>query len=245
FFQEYDGAPREGQIIRVLSDEYGRERWSESSPTPWRDAGHLEEEPHPASSLGELQEIEPGWYVLTSPLDPISPQRSRGSIPRPLAGRTILWVDDRPDNNRFERTYLEQLGASSSQASSTAEALLHVQHNEIDLIISDLHRIENGERRERAGIELLDQLKSIAKSIDIIFYIGDRNKAPPEIASITADQRQTLFKLVESTFGTQPKVEEQRAHQQAPAPAVARPGTGRKASAGRHALVIGSQIEGL
>ena len=53
---------------------------------------------------------------------------------------TVLWVDDRPDNNSFERQSLEALGVSFVLAASTDEALTKAAKQRFDVIISDMGR---------------------------------------------------------------------------------------------------------
>jgi PleD family two-component response regulator len=53
---------------------------------------------------------------------------------------TVLWVDDRPSNNIFERQSLEALGVSFVLAISTDEALSKVAKQKFDVIISDMGR---------------------------------------------------------------------------------------------------------
>jgi CheY-like chemotaxis protein len=195
FFQRYEEVPNEKQILWILLDEYGNARWSESSITPWSDTREIEEEPHPAISQGaELQELERGWRVLTLTLDPNAPPRGRIPARPPLTGRRILWVDDHPDYNMFEVSYLEQLGASVSRAVSTELALSHLASNDTDLIISDLSRTENGVQRELAGHELWKQVRG---KLPIIFYTWDRDQVPEEIRALTTHVSRELFRLVE------------------------------------------------
>ncbi|HWO24035.1 MAG TPA: FAD-dependent oxidoreductase [Kofleriaceae bacterium] len=200
YFQKYEGTPRERQVVWVLADEYGRERRDASARTPWRSHKQMEEEPHPTVTLGELQELEPKWHVVTLPLEPDASSGGRRPVQPPLTGRNILWVDDNPDNNIFEVRYLEQLGAAVSHAASTAQALAHVSSRETDLVISDMSRFEGGQRRSFAGIELLERARELqggrARPVPIIFYTGNRSRVPAELRSIAADHEQLLFKLV-------------------------------------------------
>ncbi|WP_432812009.1 hypothetical protein [Pantanalinema sp. GBBB05] len=53
---------------------------------------------------------------------------------------TVLWVDDRPDNNIYERQALRALGINFVLALSTEEALEHIRTQRFDAIISDMGR---------------------------------------------------------------------------------------------------------
>lgn len=59
---------------------------------------------------------------------------------RRLQGKRILWVDDRPENNHFERQTLEALGVRIDLSTSTEEALQKTRQRSYDLIISDMGR---------------------------------------------------------------------------------------------------------
>jgi PleD family two-component response regulator len=54
----------------------------------------------------------------------------------------ILWVDDRPENNIYERRAFEALGFSFVLALSTAEALEVLESQQFAAIISDIGRKE-------------------------------------------------------------------------------------------------------
>lgn len=53
---------------------------------------------------------------------------------------TVLWVDDRPNNNIYERQALEALGVNFVLATSTDEALKKIVRQRFDAIISDMGR---------------------------------------------------------------------------------------------------------
>jgi CheY-like chemotaxis protein len=93
-----------------------------------------------------------------------------------LDGRRILWVDDRPRNNRYERKTLEDLGASVHLAIDTPDALLVIAEIPFDLIISDLGRPSG----PHAGLELLKTLRGDGVAIPYCIYAGSnapRHKA--------------------------------------------------------------------
>jgi CheY-like chemotaxis protein len=93
-----------------------------------------------------------------------------------LDGNRILWVDDRPRNNRYERKTLEELGASVHMAIDTPEALLVIAEIPFDMIISDLGRPSG----PRAGLELLKVLRANGIEVPYCIYAGSnapRHKA--------------------------------------------------------------------
>ena len=70
--------------------------------------------------------------------------------------RTILWVDDNPDNNRFERRALESYGMRFVLARDTAEAQRQIRENgPFAAIISDLGRLGDA----KAGFTLLSRIR--------------------------------------------------------------------------------------
>lgn len=88
----------------------------------------------------------------------------------------ILWVDDRPNNNVYERQALEALGFNFVLAKSTDEAFKRLRHQRFALIISDMGRPPD----PRAGYTLLDQLRAAGDNTPFIIYAGSR--APEHVA---------------------------------------------------------------
>lgn len=95
---------------------------------------------------------------------------------RRLQRSTVLWVDDRPKNNTYERQALEALGINFVLATSTEEALDKLNRQHFDLIISDMGRPPD----PQAGYTLLDTLRSSGNRTPFIIYAGSR--APEYIA---------------------------------------------------------------
>lgn len=87
------------------------------------------------------------------------------------AGRsTILWVDDMPRNNNYERQSLEALGVSFVTSTSTEDALEKLRTRSFDVIISDLGRPPDS----RAGYTLLDKIRASGDKTPFIIYAGSR-----------------------------------------------------------------------
>jgi DNA-binding NtrC family response regulator len=87
-----------------------------------------------------------------------------------MQGRRILWVDDRPENNRFERQALEALGIRIDLSTSTEDALKITGQRSYDLIISDMGRSPDS----RAGYTLLDELRRRGDKTPYVIYAGSR-----------------------------------------------------------------------
>ncbi len=94
---------------------------------------------------------------------------------RPQA-KTILWVDDRPENNTSERHALESLGLRFVLSTSTEDALERVKTTAFDAIISDMGRPPDS----RAGYTLLNKLRAGQFDMPFIIYAGSR--APEHVA---------------------------------------------------------------
>lgn len=82
----------------------------------------------------------------------------------------ILWVDDRPGNNFYERRALEALGTHIETSLDTSHALEQLRARSYDLVISDLSRPGDS----RAGYTLLDALRQSGDRTPVIIYAGSR-----------------------------------------------------------------------
>jgi CheY-like chemotaxis protein len=89
---------------------------------------------------------------------------------RRLEGATVLWVDDQPANNQYERQALEALGMRIVLSTSTDDALLKTQQRAFDAIISDMGRPPDA----RAGYTLLDALRARGDQTPFIIYASSR-----------------------------------------------------------------------
>jgi CheY-like chemotaxis protein len=80
----------------------------------------------------------------------------------------ILWVDDRPENNVYERKAMESMGLEFTLALSTNEALDVLSTRRFAAIISDMGRKEG----PREGYTLLEALRARDKSTPFFIYAG-------------------------------------------------------------------------
>ena len=90
--------------------------------------------------------------------------------PRPKSGEKwknqILWVDDHPGNNIYERQAFEAMGLRFTLAESTNEAFEELDRSKYAAIISDMGRREG----PREGYMLLDRLRAKADQTPLFFY---------------------------------------------------------------------------
>ncbi|WP_250450297.1 response regulator [Caballeronia sp. ATUFL_M2_KS44] len=84
----------------------------------------------------------------------------------------ILWVDDRPENNVFERKAFESIGFRFSLALSTNEALDQLSHRRFAAVISDMGRKEGPQE----GYVLLDALREKGDQIPVFIYAGSNSQ---------------------------------------------------------------------
>jgi CheY-like chemotaxis protein len=78
----------------------------------------------------------------------------------------LLWVDDRPGNNTYERQAFEALGLQFTLAVSTDEALEKLAQAKFAAIISDMGRQEG----PREGYVLLDRLRKDGDRTPFFIY---------------------------------------------------------------------------
>lgn len=95
-------------------------------------------------------------------------QQAAPHSPRPIDGRKnhVLWVDDRPENNVYERQAFEAVGLTFSLALSTDEALSLLSRQKFTAVISDMGRKEG----PREGYALLDAMRANGDQTPLFFY---------------------------------------------------------------------------
>ncbi len=95
-----------------------------------------------------------------------SPRKNREVVPT-----TILWVDDCPGNNIFERQALKSAGIQFVLSPSTEDALSKLQQMTFDTIISDMERPPD----KRAGYTLLQELRKNGIRTPFLIYASGGN----------------------------------------------------------------------
>lgn len=125
---------------------------------------------------------------------------ARVTAPRKRRDTSIkkaLWVDDRPNNNIFERDALESFGIRFVLSTSTEDALHELQHETFNVIISDMGRPPD----QRAGYTLLKALRDRGDRTPFLIYAGSR--APEHVieacrrgAQGTTNRPDELFEMV-------------------------------------------------
>lgn len=111
--------------------------------------------------------------------------------------KTILWVDDRPDNNVRERRAFSSLGFDFDLAMSTNEALRKLSSRTYCAIISDMGRAEGAQE----GYVLLEKVRTSDKEIPFFIYAGSnsiehKKEAERRGAQGSTNRAQELIDLV-------------------------------------------------
>jgi CheY-like chemotaxis protein len=113
----------------------------------------------------------------------------------------ILWVDDRPENNVYERKAFEAIGFSFSLAVSTDIALSHLKQTNFAAVISDMGRTEG----PREGYVLLDTMRKNGIKTPLFFYAS--SNAPEHVKEThehggqgCTNNAQELFDMVTKTI---------------------------------------------
>jgi CheY-like chemotaxis protein len=131
----------------------------------------------------------------------------RPSTAQPFT-RRVLWVDDQPSNNAYEIAALDDRDVHVDVATSTAEALRRLSNDpNFDAIVTDMHRNEEGESRDTAGLTLLRELRQRRIDIPVVVYASpaavDRyREAALELGSVGVTANSSaLLELLAVNYG--------------------------------------------
>jgi len=114
-----------------------------------------------------------------------------------LSEASVLWVDDNPDNNTYERRALSALGINFMLSRSTDDAIQKIKYNKYDIVISDMGRGDD----KTAGFKLLEAKQKLNDSSPFIIYSWGVSKDKIEMAKAKGAFGETslpqeLFQLV-------------------------------------------------
>jgi len=152
-----------------------------------------------AAATAKQPDSTPNTEVSQKQLEKILELVSRTSKREKVSSskNKILWVDDRPENNIYERKAFESQGIDFSLALNTNEALDLLTSNDYVAIISDMGRKEGPQE----GYVLLDKVKKLG--IDTPFFIYAGSNAPEHKqmardrgAQGTTNRADELYKMV-------------------------------------------------
>ncbi|MEV5599114.1 P-loop NTPase fold protein [Streptomyces sp. NPDC052496] len=124
----------------------------------------------------------------------------------PLAGRTILWVDDRPENNTSLAAWFRRQGATVEIAVDSGAADAAIAARMPSLIISDIAR----GTADRAGFSHVAALRRERRYTGpVVFFAGRVTPARQDIARElgalgVADDADELIRLISTAFAAPP-----------------------------------------
>jgi len=153
-----------------------------------------------AANLSAANEKMPDVRIATSSIvDAVSDITP--SVVRKAQSTKALWVDDNPGNNAYERAALEAIGISFVLSTSTEDALVKLNNQSFDLVLSDMSRPPDN----TAGFTLLDAIRQAGKKIPFIIYAASSNpefvaQAIKRGALGETNRPDELFKLVISAI---------------------------------------------
>jgi CheY-like chemotaxis protein len=88
--------------------------------------------------------------------------------------RSVLWVDDYPENNAFEVDGLRHKGVEVVQVRSTAEALRLLDSREFSAVVTDMAREEAGGDNPRAGLDMISAVRERGLEVPMLVYASAR-----------------------------------------------------------------------
>jgi CheY-like chemotaxis protein len=123
-----------------------------------------------------------------------SVQRRASVVQQLLEGARVLWIDDHPGNNLYERTALAAVGVTVDLAVSTGEAIHIASALSPDVVISDIAR--DGD--PVGGLAGLTTLRQRGLTAPFVFYTGkvDPTKATPPGAFAITERPDSLLHYV-------------------------------------------------
>jgi CheY-like chemotaxis protein len=108
-----------------------------------------------------------------------------------LDAARVLWIDDHPENNSWERRSLEAFGVVFVTVQTTPSALAVLARERFDVIISDIGR-DSGP----SGLAALPGLQAAIPRVPVIFYVGDLTPGTPAGAFGIANDPEELLHLL-------------------------------------------------
>ncbi|WP_369370313.1 hypothetical protein AB1046_16140 [Promicromonospora sp. Populi] len=143
--------------------------------------------------------------VPPAPSVPASPAPGAAAPAHPSQGhprpRSILWVDDHPENNAVLAESWRRDGAEVETARTTGEALRLMGTRKYGLIISDMGRRESNVDVPDAGLQLLAKVRAADPGVPFVLYgnVGTFGEAARAVgAALVTD---STFDLVEFASG--------------------------------------------
>lgn len=123
-----------------------------------------------ADLQNKVQELE----TLHSSSEPIAAEKPLDT-PTAAATKSILWVDDKPENNAFEIAKLKAEDYSVVESTSTDNAMKQLQEGlTVDVIITDMGRKEGKKYIPDAGIQLIKKIRDASINVPVLCYTSPK-----------------------------------------------------------------------
>lgn len=169
YFDFKDGKrPWDKLIERIKTIKNSKPKLKVSDLTVEELEGIIKGSKYLASKTAEFEGREIQANEVTEVANQLANAKSLFDAQPESSNNTILWVDDRPDNNIYERDALSIIGFKFELALSTNEALKLLSKNKYLAIISDMGRVEG----PREGYVLLKEVRKMNKTIPYFIYAG-------------------------------------------------------------------------
>ena len=197
--QRYDWRERSELPISDLSVRKAVRELSQEIAQALERTDDLVTERRAATDAGSLRDRQLDEQFAVASQQVVSQEHVVSTPPK---NKSILWVDDRPDNNFYERQALSRYGVEFALATSTDEALKLLSDGKFDGIISDMGRPPD----HRAGYTLLDAVRAKDRQTPYFIYAGSRAREHQAEAKLRGAQGVTnipgeLTQMVLSAVG--------------------------------------------
>jgi CheY-like chemotaxis protein len=162
---------------KVLRDVLSRDDLSFSGPagitfSAKRAVGALVDASEAKSRASGRDPSAPGHLSEGDAADQV--QEVAGFVGRLRRSPRLLWVDDMPSNNRYERSAIESMGMIVDLSTSTEDAQQKLRRRgEYDAVISDMARPEGSQ----AGYELLRWMRGRGDRTPFVIYSSSDSPA--------------------------------------------------------------------
>lgn len=90
------------------------------------------------------------------------------------APRSVLWVDDQPENNALFIDQLQTDGVTVDVARATAEGMERLGRRSYGAVITDMGRSEGGEHRPDAGLDLVRRVRATGDTTPVLVFTSPR-----------------------------------------------------------------------
>lgn len=122
-------------------------------------------------SLEDMQEAVTQLLLARTPDDGQPAVATLAGLPtaqKPAA--RVLWLDDHPRNNTLLVEQLARENIKVDLAQSLAQALSLLQKNQYALLITDMARLEGGQRIKDAGVRTVHDVRQAMPDLPVIVY---------------------------------------------------------------------------